>query len=161
MIAREDQATPLEGREEGVPLQTFQCSFAEICAGEEPWLPLGNFMHQFFGYYKHRRNELVKNPIDMPEQPNQEQRQWAAFCAASVEYLCAKYELPCPDWVHDPRYSLDHPWYYDIGADLPEVQEELRQTTPEEFTKRNVFCGDRTYRNKYEHTGRHGRRRIA
>lgn len=144
--------------EDRVRLQTFKRSFEQIQAGEDPWLPLGNFMHQFFGYYKHLRPELLCEPIEVLEDCAPEAFQWAVFCAASVEYLCQKYELPCPMWALNPRYRLEYPWYYDLNADLPEVQEELRQTTPGEFTRRNVFCGDRTYRNKYEHTGRQGRR---
>lgn len=148
-------------REDRVPLQTFRRSFEQICAGEEPWIALGNFMHQFFGQYKHLRDELVRDPIDVPENPSLEQFRWAVFCAASVEYLCKKYQILCPVWALSPHYMLKDPWYYGIGADLPKVQEKLRMTTPEEFSKRNIFCGDRTYRNKYEYEGRQERRRTA
>lgn len=146
-----------EAREDRVCLQTFKRSFAEICQGEDPWIPLGNFMHQFFGYYKHLRGELVREPIEVPEDSSPEQFRWAVFCVASVEYLCTTYEIPCPVWALEPRYTLATPWYDDIGAELPEVQEDLRQKTPEAFTKRNIVCGDRTYRNKYEYKGRQGR----
>ena len=132
------------------PLQTFQRSFAEILAGEDPWIPLGKMMHQFFGAYKMYRAELVRDPILVPTPHSSEQQRWAVFCAASVEYLCKKYTISCPDWVYNPAYALAEPWYYAIGADLSEVQEELRRTTPEEFTKRNIFCGNRTFNNKYE-----------
>src|SRR5260370_1183872 len=164
MITQEEAATferSNPAHSEGVQLQTFRRSFEQICLGEEPWLPLGNFMHQFFGYYKHLRPELVYEPIEVPDSPSSEQFQWAVFCAASVEYLCKKYEIPCPKWALNPQYSLEKPWHYDINADLPEVQEDLRQTTPEEFSRRNVFCGDRTYRNTYEYKGRQGRRKTA
>jgi hypothetical protein len=46
-------------------------------------------------------------------------------------------------------------------ADLPRVQEKLRRTTPEPFAKRNIFCGDRVFNNKYEYEGRQGRRKPA
>jgi len=158
MMTQEEQTITLERADTGhrVPLQTFKRSYSQILAGETPWLPLGNFMHQFFGSYKHLRAELVCEPIEVPEDVSAEQFQWAVFCAASVEYLCNKYAIPCPVWAFYPRYMLEQPWYYDLCADLPEVQEELRQTTPEEFTRRNIFCGDRTYRNKYEYKGRQG-----
>lgn len=142
---------------EGVPLQTFARSYAQILAGEEPWLPLSEFIHQFFGYYKHLRSELVHDPIQVPYSPSLEQFQWAVFCAAACEYLCTTYEIPCPTWALEPRYSLMTPWYYAIGGDQPDVQEELRQTTPEAFSKRNIYSGDRTFRNKYEYRGRQGR----
>lgn len=144
-----------------VELQTFKKSFEEICAGADPWLPLGNFMHQFFGYHKHLRLELMCEPVELTEHLSPEQFQWAVFCAASVEYLCEEYDLACPAWALDPRFSLEEPWYYALGADLPQVREKLRQTTPEPFRRRNVFCGDRTYRNKYEYTGRRGRSKTA
>ncbi len=141
-------------RKHRVRLQTFRRSFEQICQGEDPWLPLGNFMHQFFGYYKHLRPELVCEPIEVPVDCSPEQFQWAVFCAASVEHLCKKYEIPCPAWALQPLYILEQPWYYDINADLPEVQEDLRQTTPEEFSRRNIFCGNRVFNNKYEYKGR-------
>jgi len=137
-----------------VRLQTFRRSYAAILKGEDPWYPLGIFMHQFFGTYKHLRVQLVYDPIKVPEHPSPEQFQWAVFCAASVDYLCKKYDLECPAWALSSRYTLDEPWYYDINADRPEVQEGLHQTTPEEFARRNIFCGDRVYRNKYEYKGR-------
>jgi hypothetical protein len=140
--------------ETGMPLQTFQRSYSEIVAGEDPWFSLGIFMHQFFGYYSYRRAELVAEPIAMPSDPTQEQMRWAAFCAASVEHLCQKYGLDCPAWSLDERYALPDPWFYGIGADRPLVQEKLRVRTPGEFTKRNIFCGDRVFLNKYEHQGR-------
>lgn len=155
---REHTETVCEDR---VPLQTFQRAFEQICTGEDPWIALGNFMHQFFGQYKHRREELVRDPIEVPEQVSPGLFRWAVFCAASVDYLCHIYDLSTPAWALDDRYRLAEPWYYGIGADLPQVQEKLRQTTPEAFSRRNVFCGDRTYRNKYEHQGRHGRRKTA
>jgi hypothetical protein len=139
---------------ENVPLQTFKKSYAEILAGEDAWIALGNFMHQFFGYYKHLRSELVFEAIEMPETATYDQRRWAAFCAGSVEYLCTKYDIEVPAWVYSPRYVLPTPWYYAIGAHKLQVQEKLRQSTPEPFTRRNVFCGNRTFQNKYEHQSR-------
>ena len=140
---------------EQVPLQTFKRSFEKICAGVNPWLPLGNFMHQFFGEYQHLQQELVREPIELPaETLSQDILRWAVFCAASVEYLCHKYDLSCPEWAMNPRYVLNEPWYYAPKGDNPVVQEDLRKTTPKEFTNRNIFCGDRTYRNKYEFHGR-------
>ena len=165
MGAHEKQTVTFEhnetARKDSVPLQTFRRSYAQILSGEDPWIPLGNFMHQFFGYYKHLRPELMSEPIEVPENLSPEQFQWAVFCAASVEYLCKKYDILCPQWILDPLFSLEYPWYYALGAELPQVQEKLRQTTPEEFAKRNIFCGNRTYRNKYEHEGRQGRRKTA
>jgi hypothetical protein len=129
-------------------------AYAEICAGEDPWIALGNFLHQFFGQYKDRREDLVRDPLDVPALPSADQFRWAVFCAASVEHLCKTYALPCPQWALTPGFSLDSPWYIGIGADLPRVQQKLRSTTPRAFAERKIFCGDRTFRNKYEWQGR-------
>ncbi len=162
MMVRE-QAEQVENKTMpiGAAYQTMQCCFENICAGEDPWIPLGKFLHQFFGEYKEVREKLINDPLQLPEQLTLDQFHWAVFCAASVEHLCRKYDLPCPTWALDPRYSLEAPWYLGIGANLPHVQIKLRTTTPDEFSRRNVFCGDRTFRNKYEYEGRRGRRNIA
>lgn len=157
MIAQPEQAT-IEyldsDRETGVRLQTFARSYAQILAGDDPWLPLGNMMHQFFGAYKHLAAALVADPLVLPADVSPEHFRWAAFCAASVEYLCRLSALSCPAWALDMRFALTDPWFLGIGADLPKVQEKLRQTTPEEFTRRGIFCGNRVYNNKYEYRGR-------
>lgn len=113
---------PAPRPEDYAPLQTFARSYAQILAGDDPWLPLGNLMHQFFGSYKHLRAELVADPIQVPEDITPTQFRWAVFCVASVEYLCRVYELPCSAWALDLRFFLTEPWYLGIGADLPKVQ---------------------------------------
>jgi hypothetical protein len=47
MMTREEAATlernnPVSNNR--VRLQTFRRSFEQICQGEDPWLPLGNFL---------------------------------------------------------------------------------------------------------------------
>jgi hypothetical protein len=142
-------------------LQTMQMSYREICMGEDPWIPLGNFMNDYFGNAPELRAELVRDPIQEPENVTAEQHRWAVFCAASVEYLCQKYEIPCPDWVFAPAWTLAEPWYYSLGADKPHVRERLTRQTPEPFTRRNIFCGTRIFANKYEHSTGHLQRRSA
>jgi len=133
-----------------VPFQTFARSFAQICAGEDPWIPLGKMMHQFFGAYRMFRAELMRDPIHVPADISADLFRWAVFCAASVEYLSHIYTLECPAWAMEDHYHLSEPWYYHLVADLDEVQQELRETTPEEFARRNVYIGADPYRNKYE-----------
>ena len=82
----------------------------------------------------------------------------AAFCAASVEWLCQRYNVPCPSWVDNPTYKLAEPWFDSPGAHKPEVRTRLIQKTPEPFTRRNIFCGDRMFANKYELAEQHRRR---
>ena len=131
-------------------LQTISVAYREILAGEDPWIALGNFLNDFYGNYPDRRAELVSEPLSEPLNPSEEEHRWAVFCAASVEYLCQKYELACPAWVHNPAYSLAEPWYYSPGASKPQVRARLERDTPEPFTRRNIFSGKRMFVNKYE-----------
>ena len=131
-------------------LQTMAFSYQEICQGERPWIALGNFMNDWFDYAKDRRAELVAEPISLSKSSDAESLRWAVFCSASVEYLCERYGVPCPTWVYDPVYSLPEPWFDSPGAHKPQVRERLIKQTPEPFTRRNIYCGNRMFANKYE-----------
>lgn len=128
-------------------LQTMKLSFEEICQGQDPWIPLGNFMNDWYAYHKDQRSELVADPLPTPGIYPPELHKWAAFCAASVEWFCITYSIPCPDWVHNPIYRLPEPWF---SRNNEKARARLLTTTPEEFTKRNIFCGNRMFLNKYE-----------
>lgn len=142
-------------------LQTMAVAYAEICQGEEPWVALGNFMNDWFDFAKDRREQLVKDPLVYVEPCLSDLQRWAAFCAASVEWLCEKYGVNCPTWVQNPCYSLTQPWFDSPGAHKPHVRERLIQQTPEPFTRRNIYCGNRMFRNKYEFAEEYARRRSA
>jgi hypothetical protein len=86
----------------------------------------------------------------MPEQETAQIRQWGAFCAASVEYLCELFQQPCPQWAHDPYYVLEVPWWNTLRRPDPDAQDYLRKITPPAFARRNIFCSNRLYQNKYE-----------
>jgi len=82
-------------------------------------------------------------------------QRWGAFCAATAEYLSNLYDVPCPAWVHHPRYILPEPWHGELEDLLQATPEEqVRQqrikTTPAPFKRRNIFCGNRLFQNKYE-----------
>ncbi|GCE50338.1 hypothetical protein EI42_06299 [Thermosporothrix hazakensis] len=133
---------------EDIP-QTISRAYQEILEGEAPWVAISEFAHSWFGYYPQRREELVREPIEPGE--TQELRQWAAFCAASVEYLCQKDQIACPDWVHNPHFSLPEPFYtHPLATRKPHIRERLEQEAPPAFAKRNVYCTNRVYANKYE-----------
>ena len=135
-----------------IRMQTIATAYCRINAGEGPWIGLGDFMHDFFRSNPKRRTELVNEPIGMPENPTLQQRRWAIFCAAAVEYLCQKYSLPCPAWAQTAD-ALDEPWFdFDSPWSQKEhVREMLREDTPEIFTRRNIYCGDRVFMNPHEH----------
>src|SRR5947199_6451040 len=78
-------------------VQTIARAYTDICTGEDPWTALGNFTNAWYGYAIHIRLELVSNPPIKPEQETEYTHRWAAFCAASVEFLCEHYNVPCPD----------------------------------------------------------------
>jgi len=131
-------------------VQTMACAYQEICQGEEPWVALGNFMNAWFGYAQDRRMQLVEEPPLLPQRATRVQQRWAVFIAASVEWLCTRYQISCPQWVHDPCYVLPEPWWYAVGSGRQSKRHWLISHTPEPFTRRNIYCGDRLYENKYE-----------
>src|ERR1700730_10398004 len=139
-------------------LQTMAIAYQEICQGETPWVALGNFINAWFGYATDKRTQLVSDSISLPESLTTHTQRWAAFCAASVEWLCERYNVPCPSWVYNPIFHLLEPWFDSPGAHKPEVRARLIQKTPEPFTSRNIFCGDRMFANKYELAEQHRRR---
>ena len=136
-------------------LQTMCIAFEQICAGEREWTALGNFMNYWYAYAKDRREELVADPLTAYDEQSLYQHQWAVFCTASVEWFCNKYHVPCPSWVHDPKYTLSKPWFFHLHEP---VKSRLLQTTPEEFARRNVYCGDNCYANKWELAEQYRRR---
>lgn len=125
--------------------QTMKLSFEQICQGTYVWLPLGNFMNDWYAHHFEDREQLIVDPI--AEVYPQEYQQWAAFCAASVRWFCATYEMACPSWVDKPQYVLAEPWY--MGHPR-EYWQKRRTETAEEFRRHNIFCGNRVYVNKYE-----------
>ena len=131
-------------------IQTMRRAFQQICDGEDPWTALGNFRNAWFGYAKTCRQMLVTDPLLPPQENTEHTQRWAAFCAASVEFLCERYDVPCPQWVHDPIYTLSVPWYHTPLLDKKSLCEKLQKDTPAPFAKRNIFCGNRLFQNKYE-----------
>lgn len=140
-------------------LQTMALTYQEICQGEEPWIALGNFMNDWFDYAKDRRAQLIADPITLPSSPTSETLRWAAFCAASVEWFCERYGIPCPQWVYNPAYILSEAWFTSPWAYRPEVRLRLIQQTPEHFSRRNIYCGNRMFLNKWELAEEHKKRK--
>lgn len=128
-------------------LQTMSIAFQQICAGERDWTALGNFMNYWYAYAKDRREELIRDPLPAYDEQSLYQHRWAVFCAAAVEWFCDKYQVPCPEWVYDPKYMLTDPWFLNPRQSARSWQ---LQMTPEEFRRRNVFCGDNCFDNKWE-----------
>ena len=142
-------------------MQTLAMSYAEILKRVPgyPWVPLGNFMMDFFRNFPELRAELLADPIQVQSSEStyygsdeaRESYQWAAFCAASAEHLSHRYGLPCPVWTNDPAYAcLPEPWYFaPMAYKKEQVRLRAERTTPAEFAKRNIYCGDKVYVDKY------------
>src|SRR5215469_7327134 len=104
-------------------IQTMAMAYEELASGKEGFrVAMGNFMNAFFLYDVGGRQRLIDDPIQLPECPTQEQRGWAAFCAGAAEYLASHYDLRCPAWARDPRYSMPDPWYI-----VPNSSQAMRQ----------------------------------
>jgi len=131
-------------------IQTLAHAYNDICAGEDPWTALGNFTNAWYGYATHIRPDLVSEPLIKPEQETEHTHRWGAFCAASTEFLCERYHIPCPNWAYDPYYTLTNPWWKTVRVDTPSIREHLLKVTPAPFARRNIFCTNRLFQNKYE-----------
>lgn len=66
---------------------------------EQPWVAIGDFLNDWRRSVREDRLELVQVPIEAAGSVL-ELQQWAAFCAATVEWLCWQDELPFPSWTN-------------------------------------------------------------
>lgn len=122
---------------------TIAETFEQICSGQTPWVAIGNFLNDWWFYAVDNRRKMIETPL--PPAATLEMQRWAAFCAATVEWLCQRENLPFPSWTSQSRYTLSAPWFYYDDADS---RSWLLATTPAPFKMRNIFGGDRMFLRK-------------
>lgn len=119
--------------------QSMAATMARIVARpSQPWVALGDFLDDWRRSSPADRLELVQEPIALPGDDLELQR-WAAFCAATAEWLCWQDGLPFPDWTANPVFHLATPWFLYPGTLLRAWE---LATTPTPFRMRNIFGGD-------------------
>src|SRR5258708_15741750 len=91
---KEPQALP-------ATIDSMAYAYQRICQGEDPWTALGDFSNVWYGYARHIRPDLIKDPLTRPEQEIERTRHWGAFSAASVEDFFELFQQPSPTWPPD------------------------------------------------------------
>lgn len=117
--------------------QTTVDTMARIAAGVDPWIAFRDFLEDWT-YLPGSRIGLA---AQRPPFANEEERRWAALLAAAIEALGTRDGLDPPEWTREPAFRLDEAWYLYEGAGR--IRDWLRETTPPEFSSRNIWSGDR------------------
>ena len=118
--------------------QTIAETFERILRGTTPWVAIGDFLDDWKRSAVEDRYELVEKPIAAA--PTLDMLRWAAFCAATVEWLCWQDDRDWPVWTDQEQYLLADPWFLYEGKRLVAWQ---LVTTPAPFKMRNIYGGDR------------------
>ncbi|WP_051663458.1 hypothetical protein [Alicyclobacillus macrosporangiidus] len=118
--------------------QTVAEYFAQIRDEDDFFIAKGNFLDDFYSANDEERARMVSQPIPK-ELVTPENRKYASYFAAMVDYLCWHYGLRCPDWVQDLDYRLPEPWFLYENWRFRAWQLVM---TPAAFIARNIFTGD-------------------
>lgn len=97
-------------------------------------LHIGNFLDMFYRSTLKEREAMVSQE---PEDSERLDAYMLPFLAAMTHKLCNDYRVPCPQWVHKPKYRLRDP-YFPLNA-KGKLRELLMRESPPEFRERNLF----------------------
>ncbi|HET7637294.1 MAG TPA: hypothetical protein VFK47_01005 [Ktedonobacteraceae bacterium] len=76
MMAQEYADRHKEPQSLPATIDTMAYAYQRICPGEDPWTALGDFSNAWYGYAKHIRPDLIKDPLTRPEQETEQTRHW-------------------------------------------------------------------------------------
>ena len=129
----------------GYQYHTIAETFELICSNENPWMAIGNFLNDWWYYTADQRVKLIETPL--PLKATKKAHQWAAFCAAMIETLCERCDVPYPNWITQEHLVLPGPWFYDKDK---ESRARLLAIAPTPFKKRNVYVSNRVLSGKWD-----------
>ena len=78
--------------------------------------------------------------MDEPQQGNLKKKDWCMFACAAHK-LARDNGISPPDWGYDKKFIMPEPVYAFDTKDK-ECQKFLKETSPEEYSSRNIFYGD-------------------
>jgi hypothetical protein len=112
-----------------------------LVRAESAFIVLGDFLDDWRREAEpDARWRLVRDPL--PDATDPERHRWAAFLAATVEYLTVRDGVPTPAWVFDERWVLPTPWFL-LPQQGPLWAWQL-VATPPPWKRRRIFGGDET-----------------
>lgn len=74
--------------------QTIQRAYRDIRNGDDPWVAIGDFSHDWFGNYANQRVELVSEPLELSDETETPQTTNAP--AAMGGFLCSQRRISLP-----------------------------------------------------------------
>ena len=119
--------------------ETAAEAFEKIAQGTaEPYRVLGDFLDDFYSADISERMSMLATPLPTTVTHPKTWR-WLVYFVAAIDWLCFRFALEVPEWVRNPIYDLDEPWFLFEGWRLRAWQ---LTTTPVPFKMRNIFTGD-------------------
>jgi len=87
-----------------------------------------------------RRSDNKHEMIEKPPFSNNANKANLCILAATAHKLANDYQIPVPEWVHEPLYKMPHPTFA-FNTTNKEYQDFLIEDTPYEFASKNIFHG--------------------